>query len=146
MGSGWIEPLARIPAFDKTKKANAFNQNRLRKQASGQRKGVLYFSDYWGMRKVLLRSKPLNRVLRAKAEMVSQALQYNIGTSDDHPGRYHLKDTIRVRRRVPSGAKHDRQTYEIYSTVPERFIPAVTQLEKRRLAITKAIQSAGTRG
>ena len=140
MESGWIEPLARIPAFDKTKKANAFNQNRLRKQASGQRKGVLYFSDYWGMRKVLYRA------LRAKAEIVSQALKYNIGTSDDHPGRYHLKDTIRVRRRVPSGAKHDRQTYEIYSTVPERFIPAVTQLEKRRLAITKAIQSAGTRG
>ena len=84
--------------------------------------------------------------LAPKAEIVSQALKYNIGTSDDHPGRYHLKDTIRVRRRVPSGAKHDRQTYEIYSTVPERFIPAATQLEKRRLAITKAIQSAGTRG
>ena len=127
--------MSTIPKYDVTKMQDSFNQKRLDRQASGRRSGVLYFSDWYGMSHLLLNSPAL------RAELKKAIVERHDGERDQR-----LRDTLRVRKVVPGGAQMDRATFEIYSTNPERFWPALIQKEKRAKAISKALREVAAVG
>lgn len=138
--------MSTIPKYDVTKMQDSFNQKRLDRQASGRRAGVLYFSDWYGMSHLLLNSPALRAELFRKAWATKKALKKAIGERHDGERDQRLRDTLRVRKVVPGGAQMDRATFEIYSTSPERFWPALIQKEKRAKAISKALREVAAVG
>lgn len=138
--------MSNIPKYDVTKMQDSFNQKRLDRQASGRRSGVLYFSDWYGMSHLLLNSPALRAELFRKAWATKKALKKAIGERHDGERDQRLRDTLRVRKVVPGGAQMDRATFEIYSTNPERFWPALIQKEKRAKAISKALREVAAVG
>lgn len=138
--------MSTIPKYDVTKMQDSFNQKRLDRQASGRRPGVLYFSDWYGMSHLLLNSPALRAELFRKAWATKKALKKAIGERHDGERDQWLRDTLRVRKVVPGGAQMDRATFEIYSTNPGRFWPALIQKEKRAKAISKALREVAAVG
>lgn len=138
--------MSTTPKYDVTKIQDSFNQKRLDRQASGRRPGVLYFSDWYGMSHLLLNSPALRAELFRKAWATKKALKKAIGERHDGERDQRLRDTLRVRKVIPGGAQMDRATFEIYSTNPKRFWPAIIQKEKRAKAISKALREVAAIG
>lgn len=132
--------MSTTPRYDVTKINDSFNQKRLDRQASGRRTGVLYFSDFYGMGQLLLNSPALRAELFRKAWATKKALKKAIGERHDGARDQRLRDTLRVRKVIPGGIQVDRATFEIYSTNPERFWPALIAKEKRAKALSKAMR------
>ena len=127
--------MRRIPSFDITKINSTYNQTRLRRQADGRRKGILYFSNYVGLGTYMRNDNQLRRLMSRKAWATRKALGDAIGRSTRGEDG-HLADTLVVKKRVPGGVYNDRMTYDVYSTQPNRFIPAILAKEG---AIKKAM-------
>lgn len=130
----------KIPDYDIMFIKNGHNQARLRRQASGRRKGIIYFSNYYGLGAYMLSNNALRRSISRKAHELKMAITKELGVGKNGKDG-HLIDTLVISKVVPGGNFKDRMTYEVYSTKPERYLPAMTQRENKILKAIKDISS-----